>query len=124
MEFKIDTKDIYTHITPLNGVLDANLAAALKKKLSELGQSVSYNLIIDLENCSKIDATAYGALIDLHTDWYSRGRSLVFTGVHEGIMEDLKKNNVDTALNITPTLIEAIDIVSMEILERDLQNEE
>ena len=31
---------------------------------------------------------------------------------------------MDTAINIAPTLIEAIDIVSMEILERDLFNEE
>lgn len=124
MEFKIDTKDIYTLITPVSSTIDANLTGALGQKRAELGQSVSPNLIIDLSNCESADASAYDGLIRLHTDCYSEGHSLVFTGLTEPVLDDFKKNNIDTALNITPTLIEAIDIISMEMLERDLLNEE
>ncbi len=124
MEFKIDTKDIYTLIIPVYGQIDANLTEAVSKKRAELGQSVSQNLIIDLSSCTSGDAAAYHQLIKLHTDCYSQNHSIVFTHVNDSILEDFKKNNIDTALNITPTLIEAIDIISMEMLERDLLSEE
>jgi anti-anti-sigma regulatory factor len=124
MEFKIDTKETYSHITPQSGHLDANLTGALVAKKEELAQKGSKNLIVDLSQCTKADPSAFGTLIDMHTDSYSENNSLVFTGIHEPVMEEFKKNNIDTALNITPTLIEAIDIISMEILERDLLNEE
>jgi anti-anti-sigma regulatory factor len=100
------------------------LTVAIAQKQAELGQSVSPNLIINLCNCNIVDAGAYSGLINMHTDSYSKNHSLVFTGISETVMEDIKKNNIDTALNIAPTLIEAIDIISMEILERDLLNEE
>jgi anti-anti-sigma factor len=124
MEFKIDTKDTFSIVKPLSGEIDANLAVELLKKCADIRQSGSNNFIIDLEACSKMDKSAVDRLVAMHEEMYSIGSSLVFTGINKQDMAVLKENETDLLLNIAPTMKEAIDIISMEILERDLFNEE
>jgi len=122
MEFKIDTKTTYTHITPIANVLDAKLTESIRQKWEQLRQRGSHNLIVDLQNCIEADKMSFGKLSELHKDLYSGGNSLVFTGLQDDIADELEK--AYTELNIAPTMEEAVDIVNMEILERDLFNEE
>ena len=124
MEFKIDTKEAFTLITPISNVIDANLTDALLDKCKELGQSGSNNYIVVLDNCSAIDNTSSAALIAMHELMYSNDSSLVFTGLHKDVWNKLKEDETDLLLNIAPSMQEAIDIISMEILERDLFGEE
>lgn len=124
MEFKIDTKPTYAIITPVTNHLNASLTEALRQKCQELAESGSDNYIIDLHNCLDADKASFDDLASLHEECYNNSRSLVFTGVSEAVLKDIKATEADEVLNITPTMIEAIDIVSMEILERDLFNEE
>jgi hypothetical protein len=60
----------------------------------------------------------------MHEDSYSNSRSLVFTGIQSEVMKAMKEEELDLSLNIAPKMIEAVDIISMEILERDLLGEE
>lgn len=124
MEFKIDTKPSYTQITPVANHLDANLTAALRQKCEELTGNGSPNIIIDIHNCLNADKAAFPGLITLHQLFYENNRSLVFTNVQDEVMNLLKQNELDQAINLAPTMAEAVDIISMEILERDLFNEE
>lgn len=124
MEFKIDTRATYTHITPVYAHLDANMAAALSEKCTELSEAGSQNFLIDLSNCQDADKRAFHVLLELHEACYGNDRSLVFTGVQDNVMRVVKEEEIDLSLNIAPKEIEAIDIISMEILERDLFNEE
>lgn len=124
MEFKIDTKQTYVHITPISNKLDANLTAALSEKCEELTENGSQNYIIDLHNCLEADITSLPQLEEIHNISYKNNRSLVFTGVNDAVLTAIKRQNTDNIINIAPTLIEAIDIISMEILERDLFNED
>ena len=124
MEFKIDTKPTYIVITPVSNHLDANLAAGLRQKCNELTENGSENYIVDLHNCLDADSKSFHFLTELHEDCYSNNCSLVFTQVQDAVMQELRKNETDSAINIAPSMQEAIDIVSMEILERDLFDEE
>ena len=124
MDFKIDTKDTFTTIMPLEKEISAKLTGELGVKLEEMRQSGSKNFIVDLQHCEKIDENAIPELITLHEESYSREQSLVFTGINEKIISALKKDESDRLLNIAPKMIEAIDIISMEILERELMSEE
>ncbi len=124
MEFKIDTKDTFTIITPLLHKIDANLTGALGEKCSQIRQSGSANIIVDLQNCSEIEHSAVPELVNLHEESYGSEQSLVFTQVNEKVIAVLKEDETDLLINIAPRLDEAIDIISMEILERDLFNEE
>ena len=124
MDFKIDTKDSFTTIMPLQNEISAKLTGELGGKLEEMRQSGSNNFIIDLNQCLLIDEDAIPDLLALHEDCYSREQSLVFTGINKNVLQALKKKETDLMLNIAPSMIEAIDIISMEILERDLLGEE
>jgi len=124
MEFKIDTKDTYTIITPLYSSIDNSLTDGLAKKCAELADSGTNNYIIDLQNCNSVDKSALQGLLQMHEDSYSNSRSLVFTGLQSQVMQVIKDEELDESINIAPKMIEAVDIISMEILERDLFSEE
>ncbi|HRO41193.1 MAG TPA: STAS domain-containing protein [Flavipsychrobacter sp.] len=124
MEFKIDTKPAYTILTPICNLLDANLTEALSQKWKELTESGSPNLIVDLHNCTSTDETSLGNLVSLHEHVYENRCSIVFTNFQNDVLNALKKNETDLLINVAPTMNEAIDIVSMEILERELFDEE
>ena len=124
MEFKIDTKDAFTIIIPLNGAIDAKLAVALQEKIVQMRHSGSKNFIINMENCDAMDKNAVNGLVALHEESYGIDQSLVYTGISKQGMGILKENETDLLINIAPSMHEAIDIISMEILERDLFNEE
>ena len=124
MEFKIDTKPSYVILTPVSSSLDANLTDAIRQKWETLAESGSSNLILDMQNCTVADETAYDDLLSLHEFGYENGRSFVITGLQNEVAQSMKEKELHHTLNIAPTIIEAVDIVSMEILERDLFNEE
>ncbi|MCW3121128.1 MAG: anti-sigma-factor antagonist [Flavipsychrobacter sp.] len=124
MEFKIDTKETFSTITPLNGPISANLTGAIGEKCGELRQSGSKNFIIDLQHCTEIEPDAVPELVNMHEEFYGNEESLVFTAVNGKVLAVLKQDETDLLINIAPSMREAIDIISMEILERDLFNEE
>ncbi len=124
MEFKIDTRETYTRIVSAGEQLDANMAAALEEKASQLTDSGSHNFLIDLSSCQSADEAAFESLATWHETSYSEGQSLVFTGLQPAVLKVAKDAQLDGAINIAPTEIEGIDIISMEILERDLFDEE
>jgi anti-anti-sigma regulatory factor len=124
MEFKIDTKDSFTIIMPLNGAIDAKMAVGLQEKVTEIRQSGSKNFIVDMENCDNMDKNAVHGLMALHEECYGLEESLVYTGFNKQGLGILKEDESDLLINIAPTMKEAIDIISMEILERDLFSEE
>jgi anti-anti-sigma regulatory factor len=123
MEFKIDTKSSYTEITPVTNHLNADLTGALCQKCEELTKNGSQNFIVDLHNCLDADKTAFGTMIQLHETCYEQEHSLVFTNLQDEVMNAVKEEELDLTINITPSMAEAIDIVSMEVLERDLFRE-
>ncbi len=120
MEFKIDTKSNYTIITPTETRLDAKLAEAIAGKCRELTESGSLNYIIDLKNCTESDESGFVLLAELHESLYNEGVSLVLINLVGKAAEQVKALGLHFTLNIAPTLIEAVDVISMEILERDL----
>lgn len=124
MEFKIDTKSSYTTITPQTTRLSANLTAELRQKCLELTESGSENFIIDLQPCTDADNASLHNLTNMHEECYTNNQSLVFTGIQPAVLAIMKEQETDSIINIAPTMQEAIDIISMEILERDLFDEE
>jgi anti-anti-sigma regulatory factor len=124
MEFKIDTKDAFTIIMPDTDKISAKMAEEVEKECEILRQSGSRNFIIDLQCCKMIDGEAIKVIIAMHEELYGQEQSLVFTGINESVMAVIKSNEADLLINIAPRMDEAVDIISMEILERDLLGEE
>ncbi|NDC42386.1 MAG: STAS domain-containing protein [Chitinophagia bacterium] len=124
MEFKIDTKEYYTSIAPLATGAEAAFADKLSGIVEAAGQNGSKNYVIDLQGVASLAVAEVSGLLDLHISCYTAGQSLVFTGMNAEVAEALKQGDEDRLLNVAPTLIEALDIINMEMLERDLMSEE
>ena len=124
MEFKIDTTAHYTTILPEAGALDASLAGSLRARCQELRDEAPRNLILNFAALDTVEDAAYEALAGIHEDSYGQDCSVVFTAIPETALREMKKQDLHHALNITPTLQEAIDMVMMENMERDLFKEE
>ena len=124
MEFKIDTKDNYTILSPDATRLDVNLTDALRQKWEELTKSGRKNLIVDFYSLKTIEESALESLARLHETVYAQNQSLVFCRMNSDCLSFFKAKDLELVLNFAPTFEEAIDIVSMEILERELFSEE
>lgn len=124
MEFKYDTKPTYIIITPVTTAIDANMTATLRQNLQKTTGDGNDNYIIDLQNCTLADISTLKELTTLHEYCYENERSLVFTNATGDVLNQLKENDITETINYTPTMQEAVDIISMEILERELLNGE
>jgi anti-anti-sigma regulatory factor len=122
MEIIVEIKPGYTILTPQEGLLD-NQAQILTEKIKEQQQSGSKNFIISMKNCTDIDSTSAYALLELHHSIYEHTGSLAFCELNNVVLQKLKQEQLHLSLNLTPTFIEAVDIVNMEMLERELYND-
>ena len=100
------------------------MTGALVLKCEEARQSGSKNFIVDLQHCEECAPECINGFIRLHQECYGQGESIVFTGVNANVLAAFKKAEDGLVPNVAPRMDEAIDIISMEILERELLSEE
>jgi anti-anti-sigma regulatory factor len=120
--FNFDAKQDYTLISVTSAHFDVKMAENLMQSCVQLSEKESPNLIIDFSACQTLDAAACAFLENIHNQCYNENQSFVCTGFKDELLQQLKAQNLHFTLNITPSFIEAEDIVRMENLERDLLN--
>ncbi len=81
------------------------------------------NFIIDLSLCKYCDSSGLSAvLIGRRLCANSQG-SFILCGLQESVSKLIAISQLDTVLSITPTLDEAIQLLHMEEVERDIEKE-
>lgn len=123
MEFKIDTKEKILVVQPQITGLDANLSARFTKEVSELPGLEGRNLILDMTLVEKADDTGIKAILTVYHQQYDSGMSCALTGLNSTLTNSIKAVD-ETVHNLAPTMLEAIDLVMMEDLERELMQDE
>ncbi|RBL92369.1 STAS domain-containing protein [Chitinophaga flava] len=119
MKFKIDTKEKIVVFCPEEAALDANLSDQFVTTLSTLPELSTRNLILDLKLVEKMDDSGIQAILTVYQHIYDNSRSCAITGLNSALTKELKEAGGDM-LNIAPTMAEAIDLIMMEELEREL----
>ncbi|TKK67654.1 STAS domain-containing protein [Ilyomonas limi] len=122
MNFKIDTKEKFTVITPETDCLDANIAGELWKTATMRLAEPPHNVIVNLRHVKKADTDAVNDLTGLQKHFYDNNASFVICEVTKEIMPQFENEDLPDVLNITPTESEAWDIVQMDEIERELMN--
>lgn len=123
MEFKIDTKEKILVVQPQITELDANLSARFTNEVSKLPGLEGRNLILDMTLVEKADHTGIKAILTVYHQQYDSGLSCALTGLNSTLTNDIKAAD-ETVYNLAPTMLEAIDLVMMEDLERELMQDE
>lgn len=123
MKYNIDTKENFDIITPINDLFDQDLAEEIQQFLSA---SILKNrsAIIDFSSIQSIENNLNQIIIDWHHKMYDSNLSFALCEMNDEVKKSMQENEEFDILNITPKQIEAIDIVAMEGLERELLGDE
>ncbi|MGI9192623.1 MAG: hypothetical protein ACR2IL_10935 [Chitinophagaceae bacterium] len=119
MLIKQSTKDQYELLQLPEGPFNAAIADELADKCRQCRES-GRSVIIDATLIEAIDGVCLQAVSDWQMEAYEANTSWVMAG----LKKNLQFIPDDMEINYTPTLDEAIDIVAMEIIEREFLNDD
>ena len=121
MNFTIDKQEKYTSIKVHIEKLDTTVAPALKSELVMLNAQGTKNIIINLEETRYCESSGLSALLVANRLCKNVNGTFVLTSLQDSVSKLVSISQLDTILNITPTLNEAVDFVFMAEVERDLE---
>ncbi|MBI4649096.1 MAG: STAS domain-containing protein [Bacteroidia bacterium] len=111
MDFKIEKRDNYTLIQVLIEKLDTHVAPALKSELVLIAGNGEKNIILDLSNCRYCDSSGLSAILVANRLAKNANGIFILTGLQSAVERLITISQLDTVLNITYTLEQAIDTV-------------
>jgi len=121
--FEIDRQEKYTVIRLKTDKLDSNVAPALKSELVVLNSDGVKNMIIDMTEARYCDSSGLSSILVANRLCKNAKGSFVLTGLQDPVKKLIAISQLDSILSITPTLIESIDLLIGEEVERDMDNE-
>ncbi len=124
MQVKIDTKEKFHVITPIETALSATMTDGMDAALLPFLQNDVKNVVLDLHQIQDVDAAAAAKLLQIQQQFYENNASFVSCNIQKNVNAFLADNELDDLLNTAPTESEAWDIVQMEEIERDLLDTE
>lgn len=109
MSFQVEKTDKYTVIRLQAEKLDSNVAPALKSELVVLNTDGVKSIVIDLTNTRYCDSSGLSAILVANRLCKNSSGIFVLTGLQEPVKKLISISQLDTILNITNTLNEAVD---------------
>lgn len=122
MKYTVDKQEKYSVFTLNEDKLLSLVAPDLKAQFTMMQAEGVPNLILDLKNVTFVDSAGLSAILTAKRLW--QDSSFVLTGVHENVQKLIEISKLTNQLMIIPTLSEAIEVVHMEELERELSEDE
>lgn len=123
MQVKIDTKEKFTVVLPLESHIYDNMAAQLAATCSNYLQKEIKNIILNLQSVDFIDTSIAHTIAQLQEQFHSNNASFVVCGLKPAVAKAFEELDLSDFLNATPTESEAWDIVQMDEIERELFND-
>ena len=120
MQVKTDTKEKFHVITVTDASLTADMAAELSDLLLNYLQNDVKNVILNLKELQSLDEIAAEKLVKLQQNFYENNSSFVICEIAKPVEDFLDSVNLLEIMSTTPTESEAMDIVQMEEIEREL----
>ena len=121
MKFTVEKQDKYTLLQLLDEKLDSTLAPKLKSELVTYHAEGMKNLILDLSNVKYSDSSGLSALLVANRLCSDSNGIFVLSGVKDHVMKLIKISQLDSVLNMMPTVDEAVDAIFLNELESDLK---
>lgn len=124
MNFNISTKDKYALVTTQVDKLDTTCAPELKSELVYLNKTDVRNIIIDMGKTRYCDSSGLSALLVANRLCKGVNGNLIICGLQEPVMKLVQISQLESVLSITPTVEEAVDLLYMEEIEKDVKKED
>ena len=123
MKYTIDKQEKYATVTLHEEKLDSSVAPSLKSELLTLHAEGIKNIILDLKEVKYTDSSGLSSLLVGNRIVHEDGGIFVLSSLSDHTAKLIKISQLDSVLNIVPTIEEAVDAVFMNALENDLKKE-
>lgn len=121
--FTINKQDKYTLLTIHVEKLDSRVSPALKSELVVINAGGEKNIIIDLSECRYCDSSGLSAILIGNRLCKNENGTFVLSGLQDSVSKLISISQLDSLLQITPTVDEAVQLLYMEEVERDLDED-
>ncbi|MFO0506108.1 MAG: STAS domain-containing protein [Chryseotalea sp.] len=121
MKYTIDKQEKYSALRLHEEKLDSKVAPQLKSELITLHAEGVHNVILDLSEVKYTDSSGLSALLVGNRILQEDNGIFVLACLSEHTTKLIKISQLDTVLNIMPTVEEAVDAVFMHEIEKDLK---
>jgi len=122
MNLSIEKNDKYVIVKLLDEKVNDNISSELKHQFIDLNNEGARNIILDLSKVSYCDSSGLNTILAGNMMCKSSNGSFVLSGLNEKVRRIIHNSQLEKVLLICPTVEEAIDLVFMEEIERDLIN--
>ncbi|HHZ66134.1 MAG TPA: anti-sigma factor antagonist [Flavobacteriales bacterium] len=118
--FTVDKQERYTLVSVHVEKLDSRVSPALKSELVLVNSGGEKNIIMNLEECRYCDSSGLSAVLIGNRICNENSGTFVLSGLQESVQKLISISQLDTVLTIAPTLDEAIQLVYLDDLEKDI----
>lgn len=123
MKFTVDKHEKYVLIKLNESKLNSLISPQLKSEFILTNTEGQRNIILDLSLVKYSDSSGLGSLLVGHRICKNADGSFIITGINDNIMRLVTISQLETVLTIVPSVEEAIDLVFMEEIEKELKRE-
>lgn len=111
-KFEVTKVDNYTIISVLEEKLDTHIAPAIKSELVLVAGNGEKNIIIDLSKARYCDSSGLSAILVANRLCKNAKGVFVLTGLQTAVERLISISQLDTVLNITDTVENAVKIIN------------
>ena len=112
MDFNIEKRNNSTLIQVQSEKLDTHIAPSLKSELVLVSGKGEKNIILDLEQCQYCDSSGLSAILVANRLCKNAGGTFVLCGLNDAVERLITISQLDTVLNITSTVDDALRLIS------------
>ena len=123
MKFTVDKHEKYVLIKLNESKLNSLISPQLKSEFILTNTEGQRNIILDLSLVKYSDSSGLGSLMVGHRICKNAEGTFIITGINDNIMRLITISQLETVLTIVPSVEEAIDLVFMEEIEKELKRE-
>lgn len=123
MKFTVDKHEKYVLIKLNESKLNSLMSPHLKSELILMNTEGLRNVILDLSAVKYSDSSGLSSLLVGHRICKNAEGSFILTGINENISKLITISQLENVLTIVPTVEEAVDLIFMEEIEKELKKE-
>ena len=123
MKFTVDKHEKYVLIKLNENKLNSLISPQLKSELILTNTEGQRNIILDLANVKYSDSSGLSSLLVGHRICKNAEGTFILTGINENIARLITISQLENILTIVGTVDEAIDLIFMEEIEKELKRE-
>lgn len=124
MKYSVDKQEKYTLLRLNEEKLDSSIAPQLKSEMVTLHAEGVRNIILDLSEVKYTDSSGLSALLVGNRILQEDNGIFILARLSDHTMKLIKISQLDSVLNIMPTVEEGIDAIFMHEIEKDMKDED